>query len=98
MKLRNRWVRVGTQRQLVVVRKEKVGCSLLLEGMLRKCRLFWHVFFGMFGMFGMLWHVCERGNDDWPRPEKAEVVSIASGRCTEVCRFRALVPVLILLT
>ena len=73
MKLRNRWVRVGTQRQLVVVRKEKVGCSLLLEGMLRKCRLFWHVFFGMFGMFGMLWHVCERGNDDWPRPEKAEV-------------------------
>ena len=70
MKLRNRWVRVGTRRQLVVVRKEKVGCSLLLEGMLRKCRLFWHV---VFGMFGMLWHVCERGNDDWPRPEKAEV-------------------------
>ena len=50
MKLRNRWVRVGTQRQLVVVRKEKVGCSLLLESMLRKCRLFWHVFWHV-------WHV-----------------------------------------
>ena len=73
VKLRNRWVRVGTQRQLVVVRKEKVGCSFLLEGMLRKCRLFWHVFLGMFGMFGMLVHVCERGNDEQPRPAKAEV-------------------------
>ena len=73
MKLRNRWVRVGTQRQLFVVRKEKVGCSFLLEVMLRKCSLFWHVFLGMFGMFGMLWHVCERGDDDWPRPEKAEI-------------------------
>ena len=46
-----------------MVRKEKVGCNLLLENMLRKCSFFWHVFFGM---FGMLWHVCERGNDDWP--------------------------------
>ena len=73
MKLRNRWVRLETQRQLVVVRKEKVGCSALLDGMLRKCLLFWHVFLGMFGMFGMLVHVCERGDDEQPRPAKAEV-------------------------
>ena len=73
MKLRDRWVRVWTQRQLVVVRKEKVGCSVLLENMLRKCRLFWHVFLGMFGMFGMLCHVRERGNDEQPRPAKAEI-------------------------
>ena len=70
MKLRNRWVRLETQRQLVVVRKEKVGCSALLDGMLRKCLLFWHVFLGM---FGMLVHVCERGDDEQPRPAKAEV-------------------------
>ena len=56
-----------------MVRKEKVGCSALLDGMLRKCLLFWHVFLGMFGMFGMLVHVCERGNDEQPRPGKAEV-------------------------
>ena len=62
MKLRNRWVRVWTQRQLVVVRKERVGCSLLLENMLR--RLFWHVFLAMFGMFG---------DDEQPRPAKAEI-------------------------
>ena len=73
MKLRNRWVRLETQRQLVVVRKEKVGCSALLDGMLRKCLLFWHVFLGMFGMFGMLVHVCERGDDEQPRPAKAGV-------------------------
>ena len=73
MKLRDRWVRVWTQRQLVVVRREKVGCSVLLESMLRKWRLFWHVFLGMFGMFGMLVHVCERGNDEQPRPAKAEI-------------------------
>ena len=73
MKCQGRWVRVWTQRQLVVVRREKVGCSLLLESMLRKCRLFWHVFLGMFGMFGMLVHVCERGDDEQPRPAKAEV-------------------------
>ena len=57
----------------MIVRREKVGCSLLVESMLRKCRLFWHVFLGMFGMFGMLVHVCERGDDEQPRPEKAEV-------------------------
>ena len=73
VKCQGRWVRVWTQRQLVVVRREKVGCSLLLESMLRKCRLFWHVFLGMFGMFGMLVHVCERGYDEQPRPGKAEV-------------------------
>ena len=73
MKCQGRWVRVWTQRQLVVVRREKVGCRLLLESMLRKCRLFWHVFLGMFGMFGMLVHVCERGDDEQPRPAKAEV-------------------------
>ena len=73
MKCQGRWVRVWTQRQLVVVRREKLGCSLLLESMLRKCRLFWHVFPGMFGMFGMLVHVCERGDDEQPRPGKAEV-------------------------
>ena len=73
MKCQGRWVRVWTQRQLVIVRREKVGCSLLLESMLRKCRLFWHVFLGMFGMFGMLVHVCERGDDEQPRPAKAEV-------------------------
>ena len=32
--------------------------------------MFWHVFLGM---FGMLWHVCERGNDEQPRPAKAEI-------------------------
>ena len=57
----------------MVVRREKVGWRLLLESMLRKCRLFWHVFLGMFGMFGMLVHVCERGDDEQPRPAKAEV-------------------------
>ena len=70
MKCQGRWVRVWTQRQLVVVRREKLGCSLLLESMLRKCRLFWHVFLGM---FGMLVHVCERGDDEQPWPGKAEV-------------------------
>ena len=73
MKCQGRWVRVWTQRQLVIVRREKVGCSLLVESMLRKCRLFWHVFLGMFGMFGMLVHVCERGDDEQPQPAKAEV-------------------------
>ena len=73
MKCQGRWVRVWTQRQLVIVRREKVGCSLLVESMLRKCRLFWHVFLGMFGMFGMLVHVCEGGDDEQPRPAKAEV-------------------------
>ena len=73
MKCQGRWVRVWTQRELVVVRREKVGCRLLLESMLRKCRLFWHVFLGMFSMFGMLVHVCERGDDEQPRPAKAEV-------------------------
>ena len=73
MKCQGRWVRVWTQRQLVIVRREKVGCSLLVESMLRKCRLLWHVFLGMFGMFGMLVHVCERGDDEQPRPAKAEV-------------------------
>ena len=73
MKCQGRWVRVWTQRHLVIVRREKVGCSFLPGSMLRKFLLFLHVFLGMFGMFGMLVHVCERGNDEQPQPAKAEV-------------------------